>query len=46
MNEYLYENETYIDMDSTDEEVEAFIERERDGFRREWFEYVAEYADD
>lgn len=45
MSECPYAHDTYIDIDSTDEEVEEFIEREREAFRKEWFEYIAEDDD-
>ena len=43
MDERLHEDDTYLDVYSSDEEIEKYIEREREEFRREWFEYVAEY---
>lgn len=38
-----YEDDTYLDVYSSDKEIDEYIEREREEFRREWFEYVAEY---
>lgn len=38
-----YDDEKYIDYDSTDDEIEKFVERGRKDFYEEWFRYISEY---
>ena len=45
MHNYDFTDELYIDVNSSDEELDAYIERERAAFRAEWFRYTAEDYD-
>lgn len=44
-NDYEYEEELCVDMDSDDETIDAYIEKRRDEFNSEWWVYVDQYND-